>query len=214
MAGIVPLLGTGFLLGWSVAWPPGPINAEMARRTVSGGFWAGYGLILGACTGDGIWALLVALGVGVIFTQPLLQSVMIWTSLALLAWLTLTFLRRAWDAYVHGVPAAPPKFDSHRASFLLGLTLAATSPWNVTFWLAAIARPDLAGLPVPALLAVVASVILGAATWGLVWSAVVLATRNRLGAGGGRWGAVVLNGLTALILGWFLVSRLIDLAAG
>ena len=44
----------------------------------------------------------------------------------------------AWAAFRHGAPPEPPRFDSHRASYLLGLTLAATSPWNVTFWLAAI----------------------------------------------------------------------------
>jgi threonine/homoserine/homoserine lactone efflux protein len=35
----------GLILGWSVAWPPGPINAEMIRRALKpgsqgGGFWA------------------------------------------------------------------------------------------------------------------------------------------------------------------------------
>jgi len=37
-APLLPLLATGFLLGWSVAWPPGPINAESARRCLAGGF--------------------------------------------------------------------------------------------------------------------------------------------------------------------------------
>ena len=27
-------LVNGFVLGWSVAWPPGPVNAEMLRRSV------------------------------------------------------------------------------------------------------------------------------------------------------------------------------------
>jgi threonine/homoserine/homoserine lactone efflux protein len=208
------LMVTGFVLGWSVAWPPGPINAEMARRCLAGGFWAGYGLILGACTGDGIWALLVALGMGAALTAPLLHTALIWISLALLAWLTVTFARRAREAFVHAAPEAPPKFDSHRASFLLGLTLAATSPWNITFWLAAIGRPDLAGLGLPALLAGGASVILGAATWGLVWAGAILLGRGRMRDGDGRWAAVAMNGLTALVLAWFLVSRLIGLLPG
>src|SRR5437762_2041484 len=37
-------LANGYILGWSVAWPPGPINAEMIRRGLlpkerGGGFW-------------------------------------------------------------------------------------------------------------------------------------------------------------------------------
>ena len=57
----------GLVLGWSVAWPPGPINAEMIRRALlpwgqGGGFWAAWQLGLGACTGDFLWALGVAAG--------------------------------------------------------------------------------------------------------------------------------------------------------
>jgi hypothetical protein len=54
----------GFVLGWSVVWPPGPVNAEMLRRTLlprsrGGGFWSAWQLGLGACTGDFLWALAV-----------------------------------------------------------------------------------------------------------------------------------------------------------
>src|SRR5437588_13095785 len=40
-------LANGFILGWSVAWPPGPINAEMIRRGLlpkerGGGFWGAW----------------------------------------------------------------------------------------------------------------------------------------------------------------------------
>jgi len=39
------VLVNGFVLGWSVAWPPGPVNAEMIRRGLmpkdrGGGFWS------------------------------------------------------------------------------------------------------------------------------------------------------------------------------
>ena len=54
------LLATGFLLGWSVAWPPGPINAEIARRCGSGEFWAGIAVLVGASSADALWAVAVA----------------------------------------------------------------------------------------------------------------------------------------------------------
>ena len=72
---LLPLLATGFLLGWSVAWPPGPINAEIARRCLAGGFWAGFSLLLGACSGDALWAVLVSLGVGLLFTRRVARRV-------------------------------------------------------------------------------------------------------------------------------------------
>jgi threonine/homoserine/homoserine lactone efflux protein len=78
------LLAYGLLLGWSVAWPPGPINAEIARRSLAGGFWAGYGLILGATCGDVIWAVIVALGIGIALRGPAMQHLLGALSIALL----------------------------------------------------------------------------------------------------------------------------------
>jgi len=55
-------LANGYILGWSVAWPPGPINAEMIRRGLlpkdrGGGFWSAWPIGLGARTGDFIGPL-------------------------------------------------------------------------------------------------------------------------------------------------------------
>src|SRR5579872_5372718 len=95
-ASLPTLLGSGFLLGWSVAWPPGPINAEIARRCLARGFWAGFGLLLGACSGDAFWAVLVALGIGVVFTTPVMHLILGVISVVLLLALAATFWRGAW----------------------------------------------------------------------------------------------------------------------
>lgn len=206
MSSIAGLIGSGFLLGWSVAWPPGPINAEMARRCLSGGYWAGFSLILGACLGDGLWALVVALGVGLLFTGPMAQMVLGLCSLGLLAMLAITFARRAFAAWQGQGDGAAPRFDSTRASFVLGATMALTSPWNVTFWLAAIGRPELAGLGLTSLLLIAVSVMAGAATWGLIWAGTVTLLREKVQGEGGRWAAVVMNGATAVLMLWFLIA--------
>ena len=116
-------------------WPgrPGPINAEIARRCLARGFWAGFGLLLGAVTGDTIWALLVALGVGAVLTRPLLHLALGVVSIALLLALAAVFLRGAWrDLRAQQGAAAPPvRFDGSRARGALGATMALTSPWNV-----------------------------------------------------------------------------------
>src|SRR5438034_512958 len=76
------ILLNGFVLGWSVAWPPGPVNAEMIRRGLlpreqGGGFWATWRVGLGAGTGDCLWALGVAVRSGArIFARPGWQ---VWT---------------------------------------------------------------------------------------------------------------------------------------
>jgi threonine/homoserine/homoserine lactone efflux protein len=214
-ASLLPLLGTGLLLGWSVAWPPGPINAEIARRCIAGGFWSGFGLLLGACAGDATWAIAVSLGVGLVFTGPTARAAMGALSVALLVVLGLIFLRGAYKAW-RGPPASGPKrFDGRRASFFLGLTLALTSPWNAAFWLAAIGRPELTRLGTSALFAMVGAVIAGALAWGLVWSGSVVLLHRRLGGGAGaRWWDVAVRASTGLLMLYFALASTRALLAG
>jgi threonine/homoserine/homoserine lactone efflux protein len=214
-APLLPLLGTGFLLGWSVAWPPGPINAEIARRCLARGFWAGFGLLLGACSGDALWAVLVSLGVGVVFAGPTARFAMGTVSVALLLVLAFMFLRGAWRSLRPNAGAAPQaaRFASRRASYLLGATMALTSPWNLAFWLAAIGRPEFSRYGTAALLVVVAAVIAGALAWGLIWSGSVVLLHRRAG-GDGRWWDVGVKTLTGALMLYFAVTSARDLLAG
>ena len=211
----LPLVGTGFLLGWSVAWPPGPINAEIARRCLAGGFWAGLTVLLGACSADAFWAVLVSLGVGVFFTGPVMHEIMAGISIALLFALSATFLRGAWLALkTDGAPAGAPssRFDTHRAGFFLGAGMALASPWNVAFWIAAMGRPELSGNGLRALLAMAAAVLLGALTWGVLWSASVVLLHSRLDNGrGARWWTFGVDLLTALLMAYFAVNSALRL---
>jgi threonine/homoserine/homoserine lactone efflux protein len=208
-APLATLIGTGFLLGWSVAWPPGPINAEIARRCLARGFWAGFGVLLGACSGDALWAVLVSLGVGAVFTTPAMRAALGVMSITLLLALAALFLRGAWRE-LHappGAPAAPARFDGGRASYLLGATMALTSPWNVAFWLAAVGRPEMTRYGLPALLVVAGAVLTGALTWGLLWSGSVMLLRRR--AAGRSWSAAVKALTGALMLYFALRSALL-----
>jgi threonine/homoserine/homoserine lactone efflux protein len=211
-----PLLLTGFLLGWSVAWPPGPINAEIARRCLAGGFWAGFSLLLGACSGDALWAVLVSLGVGVLFAAPLAREVMGAVSVGLLVALSLVFLRGAWRALrrERAPAAAPSRFDTRRASFVLGAAMALTSPWNVAFWLAAMGRPEMAGYATTALLVMATAVIAGALTWGVLWSLSVVLLRGRGGSGAARWWAFGVDFATGALMAYFAFRSAARLIAG
>ena len=212
-----PLLATGFLLGWSVAWPPGPINAESARRCLAGGFWAGFSLLLGACSGDALWAVLVSLGIGILFVAPLARAVMGVVSVALLVALSVVFVRGACRALRAPRPtvAAPPRFDSRRAGFLLGAGMALTSPWNVAFWLAAIGRPEMAGYRLAELLTMAAAVLAGALTWGIIWASSVTLIGRRAGAGdSGRWWTFGVDLLTGALMAGFAIASALRLLGG
>lgn len=187
------LAATGFALGWGVAWPPGPINAEMIRRGLARGFWPAYSVGLGASTGDFLWALLVALGAGAVMGSPRVRIALGVVSTLFLLVLTRMFLGGAWRSWkawrAHAERAGGERsdeqriaerraLDSSRGGFLLGLGMALSSPWNVAFWIAVIGNAQTGTTRGPASsLLLAAFVVLAAATWGLA-----LCTAVRFGA--------------------------------
>lgn len=178
----------GFVLGWSVAWPPGPVNAEMLRRSVvpvsqGGGFWAAWRLGLGACTGDFLWALAVMTGAGALLNTPRIRQILAIVSFLLLLFLAGMFAVGAWRSArslqnktpTGGDPLSNESRMKERRGYLLGLTLALTSPWNLGFWLAVIGgqqsvthNPNFGNS-----LAFAVCVVLGAVVWTLVLSVAV-----------------------------------------
>lgn len=210
------LLFKGFVLGWSVAWPPGPINAEMLRRGLERGFLPAWALGLGACTGDFGWAVAVSLGAGVLIDVPGVRPALGVLSVGLLLFLAWTFGRGAWKAWRASrapgdLDAAGParRFDSTRGGYLLGLSLALTSPWNIAFWLAVIGSQ--AGgehLGLAASLTVAVGVIVAAAMYsGLFCSAVRLGARFATPA----W-HIVTQGATAALMLYFAIKTVWGLA--
>jgi threonine/homoserine/homoserine lactone efflux protein len=208
------LLIEGFALGWSVAWAPGPINAELIRRAVGRGFFAAYVVALGASSGDAVWALLTAAGAGLFLTGAVARVVLGVVSTVLLLVLAYVFLRGAW----HGIrtrhaaePKPPGRFDTGRAGYALGLGMALTSPWNLAFWLAVMGRPELARRGVAESLVVAGAVVLGALTWcALLCGAVSVL---RLKGETALW-EIIAKGATGLLMLAFAVRGLVRLAGG
>ena len=202
------LLLTGFLLGWSVAWPPGPINADIARRASSGQLPSALALLAGAASGDAVWALGVALGVGFLVTAPMARVAMGMMSIVLLLVLALSFLRAAWSALRVSPDSRPTPARLSRPgnAFLIGAAMALASPWNVAFWLAAMGRPELAGANPVRLLAVVAAIIAGAIAWGVLWAAANAILHHRLGGTASRAWTIFVDAATACLMLWFAIS--------
>jgi threonine/homoserine/homoserine lactone efflux protein len=218
-ASLPALLATGFLLGWSVAWPPGPINAEIARRCGAGSFWSGIAVLAGASSADALWAVAVALGVGLLFTAPLARMAMGVVSIALLLALAFLFLRGSWRAFAlrsaaESRPEAPARFASAHGGFGLGAAMALTSPWNVAFWLAAMGRPELAGARAGSLLIMAAAVIAGALTWGIVWASANALLHRGLEGAAKRWWTIFVDLATGCLMLYFAVSSAQRLMAG
>jgi len=182
---------TGLILGWSVAWPPGPVNAEVIRRgtlaeTKGGGFWPALQVGLGAGIADFLWALSVSAGAGALINTPRVRVVLAGISFALLLFLALMFARAAWrQARAHRTTAAGGEAVQQKGmsgslsrGWLVGFLLTLTSPWAIGFWLAVIGSQSgtmRAGLFHSVVLAT--AVVLGAMVWTLV-----LCTGLHLGA--------------------------------
>jgi threonine/homoserine/homoserine lactone efflux protein len=203
----------GFILGWSVAWPPGPVNAETIRRGLlprdrGGGFWSAWPIGIGACVGDFTWAFGVSLGAGALLNSISVRRALAVVSLVLLLILALTFARSAWRTFRShrsNAAVASPEERSRRG-FLLGFFFALTSPWNIGFWLAVIGGQTTQGASLRQSLVLASAVVLGALTWSLV-----LCIAVKFGArvfSRPEW-QIITQALTAVVMIWFAARLLL-----
>lgn len=177
------LLAVGWLLGWSVAWPPGPINAEIVRRATQGNFFSAASIGFGACAGDAIWALAVVIGAGALLSMSWSITGLWIISRVVLVALAADYLRGAWRGVVRYRDNLAPEtatIDTARMGFALGLIMALSSPFNMAFWIGVLGRPELAGLGVSAALIMAFAVVAGAASWVIVLCALAGSLRNFL----------------------------------
>lgn len=203
------LAALGFALGWSVAWPPGPINAEIVRRGLSRGFWPAYGVGLGAASGDAFWAVAVVAGAGVLVASASLRLVLSVASVLLMLLLAILHFGAAWRGLARRrsgtTNTAAGAFESRRSGYLLGLGLALSSPWNIAFWLAVTGRPESLQGGLAASLVIAAAVLVATNAWVLLLCGAVVAFRLRFT--GVAWD-VVASGVTGFVMLAFALDGL------
>jgi L-lysine exporter family protein LysE/ArgO len=127
----------GILLGLGAAVPIGPVNVEIARRALRGGFFAGFALGCGAVTVDVLYLLLSSLSVTQLLNEP---GVLRW--LAAAGALLLTFLgvmslksarRHVRSDPLIVEPGQPTKATAHSA-YLTGVLMTLLNPMTLAFW--------------------------------------------------------------------------------
>jgi threonine/homoserine/homoserine lactone efflux protein len=208
------ILINGLILGWSVAWPPGPVNAEMIRRGLlprerGGGFWPAWRVGLGACTGDFIWALSVAAGAGALLNRPVVRNVLGVLSLALLLTLATIFASSAWKTLrLHRAVTESPSARSDSRGFLLGFFFALSSPWNIGFWLAVVGSQRTSSGTIVSSLALAGAVVLGAIAWTIVLCVAVKQGAHIFSRPGWQ---VATQALTAAVMIYFAVRLALQL---
>ena len=205
-------LVNGYIIGWSVAWPPGPINAEMIRRGLlpkerGGGFWSAWPIGLGACTGDFIWAFCVSVGAGVLLNSIAIRRGLAVVSVALLLFLGARFAWGAWKIYrAHRCLEFQAPKNERRGGFLLGLLIVLMSPWNIGFWLAVIGSQPAQGASVRQSLAIATAVVAGALTWGVVLCAALKFGAHIFARPGWQ---IATEAISAAVMLWFAIRLLL-----
>src|SRR5687767_6148015 len=119
------ILWKGITLGLGAAAPIGPVNVEIARRALRGGFWPGFLLGLGAVSVDVTYVILASFSVRLFLDRPRIMIFMGVTGGAFLLLLgveCLRAVRRQWTEPT--AEAGPPP----RRNYLTGLIMTALNP--------------------------------------------------------------------------------------
>jgi L-lysine exporter family protein LysE/ArgO len=166
---ILTLILRGYLLGIGAAAPVGPVNVEIARRTLKRGFRAGFALGCGAVTVDVTYAVLASLSLGSVVQNRWALRVIGLCGAAILGWLGFCSLRSAFN--VTPISEAQPD-DAIPASeaqrnYLAGLLMTAVNPMTLVFWFAVVPStvPPASAHPVQDLLLVCVGVFLATIGW-------------------------------------------------
>jgi len=199
------LVVRGVIFGLGAAVPIGPVNVEIARRTLRAGFRSGFFLGCGAVTIDVTYAILAAVGV-----TPLLGKAYFYWPLAAAGFALLVFMgvgslagartaARA-DLLASGAGSQPTR-PTARGSYLTGLAMTGLNPFTWAFWF--VVLPQVAGTiahdPPRDLPIICAGVFAGTIAWVVFFTSLLsLAGRFRR-----RWWLVLADEFGGALLLWF-----------
>ncbi|HEX2973889.1 MAG TPA: LysE family translocator [Tepidisphaeraceae bacterium] len=203
------MLWKGIILGLGAAAPIGPVNVEIARRSLRGGFFAGFLVGCGAVSIDTIYVIFAALSISPFLHHPAVEFTVALAGAGLLAYLGITSLlaaARLWQTDLPITAAATPP----QRNYLTGLLMTATNPMTLAFWFVVIPTiGPISSKPWRDLPLVCAGVALGAISW-VCFFATLTGLAGRIAKRTTMLLADVLGGLTLL---GFAASTLVALYA-
>ncbi len=193
------LLVEGMFVGVALAAPIGPINVEIVRRGLRGGFLHGWLVGFGAVSADTIYCVLVVSGIAPLADSALLRIPLYLAGAVVLAILGLAGLRAALAG--KDVDSAEPEA---KQSYVAGFLMAALNPLGIVYWLSigaalvasAVAREGRGGAPI-----LVGGVFFGILCWVTVLAGMAQAGRRFVSEPVLRWfgavGSLMLLGFAA-----------------
>lgn len=199
----------GALLAWSLAAPPGPINALIAHAAARRGFWAGWVYGLGAICGDLTMLALTGFGVvRVIERIPWLKVAFALVGAALMAyfaygaWRTARRVRAKLGSDDEDRPVSLPR------EFAKAYLIVTTSAFNWGWWLTA-------GSSMLSVLgwATAFGFFVGLLLWTIAWAGLATAggARVRRLAEFVSYGAAIVLAVSAAVSLWYGVTSALEL---
>jgi L-lysine exporter family protein LysE/ArgO len=140
MSSAIGLFTSSVLLGLGAAVPIGPVNVQIARRVLRGGFLAGFALGCGAVTVDVLYAVLTSFGIQWVAQSKFLGWFLRIGGVLLLSYLGVMSLlgeREAWRADPISTPGAASPAGAGRA-YASGLLMTLFNPMTLAFWFVAV----------------------------------------------------------------------------
>ena len=119
------------LLGISLAAPIGPVNSAMINKGIKNGFWHAYVVGAGSVVADGIFMLLVYLGLSQFLNVPIIQ-IFLWLFGAFI--LLYTGFESIFKLDKISLSHNRVK-DPLSHCFFVGFIMSITSPLSIMFWL-------------------------------------------------------------------------------
>jgi L-lysine exporter family protein LysE/ArgO len=136
------LLRRGILLGLGAAAPIGPVNVEIARRTLRGGFRPGFALGCGAVTVDVFYAALSSVSLREVINRPAVQRPVGIAAILILFYLAFLCFRgaiRTWRTRTDPLaPLSTPPARAVRGAYLTGFFMTLLNPMTLVFWFVAV----------------------------------------------------------------------------
>src|SRR5688500_3485036 len=174
-------LWKGIVLGLGAAAPIGPVNVEIARRSLRHGFRAGLLLGLGAVTVDVTYAILASLGLRLILDRAPVRITLSLAGAALLIYLGIQCLKSAFKPVSDiSNPQSEIRNPKSPAHYLTGLLMTSLNPMTLAFWF--VVLPGLAGQlshdPARDLPWICAGVFAGALSWVLFFASLITLAGN------------------------------------
>jgi L-lysine exporter family protein LysE/ArgO len=173
---IVTLIIKGVGLGLGAAVPIGPVNVEIARRTLRNGFRAGFALGCGAVTVDITYAILTSFSIRPLLDRPTALRVLGVAAGALLAYMGVGCWIAAVREWRTAREALSPRAATNNGrNYFAGLVMTALNPFTLLFWFGAVPGSvgQITANPSRDLPIVCAGVFLGAITWVITFTSVL-----------------------------------------